>query len=175
MLLTTCERERDAYNMWMGNMWRWCQWEDIFLCGNDPRSQWYVLKIIGRNRCWRKVSQKQKQAAVNKFCNRQIDNIWMWTQDKHENQNMQEDQLIVFINWFFWPDNPINLSVKSQNVSFKKATGKLISYSRRPPLLASRCETELPSPRRDDHSKNGEEGFSLDPIVGIVVIFPLPS
>jgi len=36
------------------------------------------------------------------------------TQEKHENQNTQEDQLIVFINQFFRQNNLINLSVKSK-------------------------------------------------------------
>ena len=77
------------------------------------------------------MSHKNTKPAVNtcllhKTCNKQIDNTWKWTQENHENRNIQEDHLIVFINWFFgWIIDQLISEIQtgsmiSSLVSFKK-------------------------------------------------------
>ena len=67
-----------------------------------------------KDMCWKSceeisveaMSHKNTWPAVNacllhKNGQKQIDNIWNCEQEKHENPNIKEDQMIVFINWFF--------------------------------------------------------------------------
>ena len=74
MLLTTCEcaphKMRTRCLKHENTMLKTCEHaasENICFCGNDPMSQWYVLKILWRNQCWSNVSQKHKACCEHMF------------------------------------------------------------------------------------------------------------